>query len=102
TGFYIGRIDKFIRSVSREEAVASSRDIILFSLLLAAKGIKGAVSDSPHVLITGQTGKGKSFLAKLLWIYTSFFKGQMLYWDPKSEFAEWFDRVTESKEMQEK
>ncbi|MDN8913012.1 ATP-binding protein, partial [Staphylococcus aureus] len=62
TGFYIGRIDKFIRSVSREEAVASSRDIILFSLLLAAKGIKGAVSDSPHVLITGQTGKGKSFL----------------------------------------
>ncbi len=26
----------------------------------------------------------------------------MLYWDPKSEFAEWFDRVTESKEMQEK
>ncbi|HDL9202680.1 TPA: ATP-binding protein [Staphylococcus aureus] len=102
TGFYIGRIDKFIRSVSREEAVASSRDIILFSLLLAAKGIKGAVSDSPHVLITGQTGKSKSFLAKLLWIYTSFFKGQMLYWDPKSEFAEWFDRVTESKEMQEK
>ncbi|HEI7808401.1 TPA: ATP-binding protein [Staphylococcus aureus] len=102
TGFYIGRIDKFIRSVSREEAVASSRDIILFSLLLAEKGIKGAVSDSPHVLITGQTGKGKSFLAKLLWIYTSFFKGQMLYWDPKSEFAEWFDRVTESKEMQEK
>ena len=40
-GFYIGRIDKFIRSVSREEAVASSRDIILFSLLLAAKGIRG-------------------------------------------------------------
>ena len=37
TGFYIGRIDKFIRSVSREEAVASSRDIILFSLLLAKR-----------------------------------------------------------------
>ncbi|HDP5859502.1 TPA: ATP-binding protein [Staphylococcus aureus] len=102
TGFYIGRIDKFIRSVSREEAVASSRDIILFSLLLAAKGISGAVSDSPHVLITGQTGKGKSFLAKLLWIYTSFFKGQMIYWDPKSEFADWFNKVTESEEMQRK
>ncbi|WP_239733428.1 ATP-binding protein [Mammaliicoccus sp. J-M41] len=102
TGFYIGRIDKFIRSVSREEAVASSRDIVLFSLLLAAKGIKGAVSDSPHVLITGQTGKGKSFLAKLLWIYTSFFKGQMIYWDPKSEFADWFDRVTEDENMQKK
>ena len=26
----------------------------------------------------------------------------MLYWDPKSEFAEWFDRVTESEEMQQK
>ena len=102
TGFYIGRIDKFIRSVSREEAVASSRDIILFSLLLAAKGISGAVSDSPHVLITGQTGKGKSFLAKLLWIYTSFFKGQMIYWDPKSEFADWFNKVTEDKAMQKK
>ncbi|NJI02134.1 ATP-binding protein [Staphylococcus agnetis] len=102
TGFYIGRIDKFLRSVSREEAIASSRDIILFSLLLAAKGIKNASSDSPHVLITGQTGKGKSFLAKLLWIYTSFFKGQMIYWDPKSEFAEWFDRVTDDKEMQRK
>ncbi|WP_046838176.1 ATP-binding protein, partial [Staphylococcus succinus] len=70
--------------------------------LLAAKGIKGAVSDSPHVLITGQTGKGKSFLAKLLWIYTSFFKGQMIYWDPKSEFAEWFDRVTQNEDMQKK
>ncbi|MCT2554032.1 MULTISPECIES: ATP-binding protein [Staphylococcus] len=102
TGFYIGRIDKFIRSVSREEAVASSRDIILFSLLLAAKGIKGAVSDSPHVLITGQTGKGKSFLAKLLWLYTSFFKGQMIYWDPKSEFADWFNKITESEEMRRK
>ncbi|WP_113583865.1 ATP-binding protein [Staphylococcus aureus] len=102
TGFYIGRIDKFIRSVSREEAVASSRDIILFSLLLAAKGIKNAVSDSPHVLITGQTGKGKSFLAKLLWIYTSFFKGQMIYWDPKSEFSEWFDRVTQDEVMNKK
>ncbi|HDH6079197.1 TPA: ATP-binding protein, partial [Staphylococcus aureus] len=102
TGFYIGRIDKFIRSVSREEAVASSRDIILFSLLLAAKGIKGAVSDSPHVLITGQTGKGKSFLAKLLWLYTSFFKGQMIYWDPKSEFADWFNKITESEDMQRK
>ncbi|EZU37426.1 ATP-binding protein, partial [Staphylococcus aureus] len=102
TGFYIGRIDKFLRSVSREEAIASSRDIILFSLLLAAKGIKGAVSDSPHVLITGQTGKGKSFLAKLLWIYTSFFEGQMIYWDPKSEFADWFNKVTESEEMQRK
>ncbi|HHO1500846.1 TPA: ATP-binding protein [Staphylococcus aureus] len=102
TGFYIGRIDKFIRSVSREEAVASSRDIILFSLLLAAKGISGAVSDSPHVLITGQTGKGKSFLAKLLWIYTSFFKGQMIYWDPKSEFADWFNKITESEDMQRK
>ncbi|ALN77503.1 ATP-binding protein [Staphylococcus agnetis] len=102
TGFYIGRIDKFLRSVSREEAVASSRDIILFSLLLAAKGIKNAVSDSPHVLITGQTGKGKSFLAKLLWIYTSFFKGQMIYWDPKSEFSEWFDRITQDEVMNKK
>ncbi|MDN8907636.1 ATP-binding protein, partial [Staphylococcus aureus] len=33
---------------------------------------------------------------------TSFFKGQMIYWDPKSEFAEWFDRVTDDKEMQRK
>ena len=35
----------------------SSRDIILFSFIVGSKGIKGAVSDSPHVLITGQTGK---------------------------------------------
>lgn len=55
-----------------------------------------------HVLITGQTGKGKSFLAKLLWIYTSFFKGQMIYWDPKSEFADWFNKITESEDMQRK
>ena len=27
------------------------------------------------------------------------FKGQQLYWDPKSEFAEWFDRVTDNPEM---
>ena len=65
-GFYIGRIDKFIRSVSREEAVASSRDIILFSLLLAKR-----FSDSPHVLITGQTGKGKSFCKTIVVIHHS-------------------------------
>ncbi|MCU7557638.1 ATP-binding protein [Macrococcus capreoli] len=102
TGFYIGRIDKYMRSLSLEDSIASSRDIVLFSLLLASKGISGAASDSPHVMISGETGKGKSFLAKLLWIYTSFFNGQQIYWDPKSEFAEWFNKVSENEEIAKK
>lgn len=52
-GFYIGCIDKFICFVLCEEVVVSLRDIILFSLLLVVKGIKGVVSDSLYVLIIG-------------------------------------------------
>ena len=26
----------------------------------------------------------------------------MIYWDPKSEFADWFNKITESEDMQRK
>ena len=93
TGFYLGRIDKFSDRVDRDLAVASSRDIVLFNMLVAAQGVKGAQSASPHVMITGETGKGKSFLAKLLFIYTALFECKIIYFDPKSEMYEWFNQV---------
>jgi len=100
TGFYIGRIDKFTDRVDRNIAVASSRDIVLFNPIIAAQGVKGAKSASPHIQITGETGKGKSFLAKLIFMYTAFFDCKIAYFDPKSEMFDWFNQVLQDEHYQ--
>ncbi|MCC2441836.1 ATP-binding protein [Bacillus paranthracis] len=101
-GFYLGRVDKFITAgVDLEQSIASSRDIVLFHPMLANKGIKGAFTDSPHIAITGQTGKGKSFLTKLLFMYLTFLNVKVLYIDPKSELKKWFDQAIENPEIRE-
>ena len=86
-GWYLGRITGGQVS-SREVAIANSRSLSLFHSFLAHEGLEGAVTDSPHIGITGQTGKGKSYLVKLLFFYLIFMKGKVLLTDPKSEFKE--------------
>lgn len=97
-GFYIGRIDKYLKSKNLSSAISSSREIVLFHQMLANKGIIGAKTDSPHIAITGKTGKGKSFLAKLLYIYSLMLDIKTLYFDPKSEMKNWFTKVIEDEE----
>lgn len=101
-GFYIGRVDKYITAgVDLEQSIASSRDIVLFHPFIVNEGIKGASTDSPHIAITGQTGKGKSFLTKLLFMYLTFLDVKVLYVDPKSELKKWFDQAIESPEIRD-
>lgn len=94
-GFYFGRVCKSIGQMTLEQSVASSRDIVLFHPFIANEGIKGAVTDSPHISITGQTGKGKSFLVKLILIYLSFLNTRLLMTDPKNEIEYWFRKVAD-------
>ncbi|MGV7002510.1 ATP-binding protein [Priestia megaterium] len=98
-GFYIGRVDRTQDKTNLETAIASSRDIVLFHPFIANEGITGANSDSPHIAITGQTGKGKSFLVKLLLMYLTFLDTKVLMTDPKNEMEEWFKKAIADPEV---
>lgn len=98
-GFYFGKVTKSIEQTTLEQAIISSRDIVLFHPFIAHEGIKGAVTDSPHISITGQTGKGKSFLVKLILVYLSFLNTKLLMTDPKNEIETWFGRVANDPDM---
>lgn len=98
-GFYLGRIDRYTKSAKLlEDNIHASRDIVLFHPMIANKGIKGTKTDSPHIAITGKTGKGKSFLAKIMYIQSLMLDVKTLYFDPKSEMEKWFSRITKSEE----
>lgn len=98
-GFYFGKVCKSTQSMTLEQSIQSSRDIVLFHPFIANEGIKGAVTDSPHISITGQTGKGKSFLVKLILIYLSFLDTKILMTDPKNEIEYWFGKVKEDPDI---
>lgn len=99
-GFYIGRVTHG-NVATTEQAIQNSRDIVLFQPLIANEGIEGATTDSPHLAITGETGKGKSFLAKLLMFYMTFLDVQILMTDPKNENQSWFEEAIKDPETQE-
>jgi inosine/xanthosine triphosphate pyrophosphatase family protein len=89
-GFYLGRVDRSTEKVTLEQAISNSRDLVLFHPFIANEGISGSSTDSPHIAITGQTGKGKSFLVKMLMMYLTFLDTKLLITDPKNEIEEWF------------
>ncbi|WP_139037483.1 ATP-binding protein, partial [Bacillus safensis] len=92
-GFFLGWGDRFDKHTDLESAIRSSRDFVLFHPFLANQQIKGSKTRSPHCLITGDTGNGKSFLAKLLYTYISFMDIKSLYIDPKKEMRKWIRKV---------
>ncbi|MCK8605648.1 ATP-binding protein [Leuconostoc citreum] len=96
TGFYIGRtLDNSVYE-TLDEAVESSRLVLLINLIIGNKGISGAASDSPHIAITGDTGFGKSFLVKMLLLNIALFKVKLIYIDPKQEVRKWFMQALET------
>ncbi|MBM7617373.1 hypothetical protein JOC36_000930 [Weissella uvarum] len=95
TGFVIGRVSNTSRSQSIIKSVYSSKDLIFFNPLVTNQGVAGSVTDSPHITVTGQTGKGKSFLVKLIMMYLSMMQAKLLYIDPKQEIKRWFSRATD-------
>ncbi len=92
-GFFIGWVDRFHKHKDLESAKLSSRDPVFFHPMLANQNIKGSKYRSPHVLITGDTGSGKSYLAKLLFIYVTLLNIKSLYIDPKKEIRKWINKV---------
>ncbi|MDG3136930.1 ATP-binding protein [Streptococcus suis] len=95
-GFYIGRVDNHVSSWfgKFKEALSASSNPVYVNLLQANKlGVSGKITNNPHVGIIGETGAGKSFLTKLLFVYHSLLKGKILYIDPKAEMRKQFLEV---------
>lgn len=100
-GFFLGWVDRFSEHTDLESAILSSRDFILFHPFLANQQLKGSKTRSPHCLITGDTGNGKSYLAKLIFIYITLLDIKSLYIDPKKEMRKWIRRVLNDQSIRE-
>lgn len=53
--------------------------------MLGNQQIARTMTKSPHILISGDTGEGKTFLSTVLFIYTSMMKIKTLFIDPKKD-----------------
>ncbi|MGL5898030.1 MAG: ATP-binding protein [Lactococcus lactis] len=98
-GFLLGRLDQQIASWRGEiqSAIDSSNNLVFTNPFLANKQkVKDKVTNNLHFGIVGETGGGKSFLAKLLFIYCSLIKSRVLYIDPKAEMRKQFEKVREN------
>ncbi|EUJ48666.1 ATP-binding protein [Listeria fleischmannii] len=84
-GWHIGWIDRNIYNLDKNSAVANSRDFVLFHPMLGNQQIARTMTKSPHILISGDTGEGKTFLSTVLFIYTSMMKIKTLFIDPKKD-----------------
>lgn len=94
-GWYIGRVDNRLTAWDNiDEAVQGSKNLVLFNATVANKeDIAGKVTKNPHLIITGATGNGKSYLAQLLFLLTSQQNVRILYIDPKRELREHYQKV---------
>ncbi|MFS1664105.1 ATP-binding protein [Streptococcus sp. zg-JUN1979] len=102
-GFPIGRIDYQTASWRGDykAAIEASSSPVYVNLLQANKqGIEGKTTNNPHSAVIGETGSGKSYLIKLLFLYHSLLKMQCLYIDPKREVREQYHRIL--KELERK
>lgn len=99
SGWYIGRQDVVGLNGSKgektelEELIYASNKYVFLNPLAIAEGIKGALYDAPHIAVTGKTGKGKTFLVGLLFLFSSFLEVQSLFIDPKEEKKKWFRKI---------
>lgn len=100
TGFYIGRYTESSSKIEREDVLDISNDLVFFHPFITNENIKGA-NKSPHILISGDTGGGKSFLIKLMMMFLSLLKVKILSIDPKQEIRFWFMRACEDPYIQE-
>ena len=94
-GWYIGRVDNRLTAWDDvKEAVKGSKNLVLFNATVANKeDIVGKVTKNPHIIITGATGEGKSYLAQLLFLLTSQQNVRILYIDPKHELREHYQKT---------
>ncbi|MFD2307551.1 ATP-binding protein [Enterococcus termitis] len=103
-GFYFGRVDSTLEEKEdRESIIASSKNLIYLNMLLSNKqGIKGKKTNNPHIALTGDTGNGKSVVAKKLFMESALLKDKVLYIDPKKEMRSQFMRTINDPEYRKK
>ncbi|MDT2858532.1 ATP-binding protein [Lactococcus lactis] len=101
-GFYIGRVVDRVDSYNGDtaRAIEDSNKLVFFNMYEANKKIKGKKTDNGHILIIGETGSGKSYLTKLLFLCHSLLRSQTLYIDPKAEMRKQYMDVLEEYESQ--
>ncbi|GHU35673.1 conjugal transfer protein [Bacilli bacterium] len=95
-GFYLGRVDSNPGSWQGDykKALNSSACFAYANPFQANKlDVAGKTTSNPHIAIIGETGGGKSFLAKYLFLYSSLLLAKVLYFDPKAEMRAQFTKV---------
>lgn len=96
TGFYLGRVDSHQGSWqgNRDKALNASVCFAYVNPFQANKqDVEGKITSNPHTAIIGETGGGKSFLAKYLFLYSSLLLAKILLFDPKAEMRVQFHKV---------
>ncbi|HGD4557061.1 TPA: ATP-binding protein [Streptococcus agalactiae] len=103
-GWYIGRVDNRLTAWdSIDEAIMGSKNLVLFNATVANKeDVAGKVTKNPHVIITGATGQGKSYLAQMIFLHTAQQNVRVLYVDPKRELRQHYLKVVSDAEYARK
>lgn len=103
-GWYIGRVDNRLTAWdSIDEAIMGSKNLVLFNATVANKeDVAGKVTKNPHVIITGATGQGKSYLAQMIFLHTAQQNVRVLYVDPKRELRQRYLKVVSDAEYARK
>lgn len=100
-GFHIGWIDREIRNIDKATAVANSRDFVLYHPMLGNQQIARTKTKSPHTLVSGDTGEGKTYLATMIYMYVLMLDIKSLAIDPKKEKRKHIEPMRESKQLAE-
>lgn len=100
-GWYIGRVDNWTgRWDNITKAIDSSKNIVLFNATVGNKeDIAGKITKNPHIIITGATGQGKSFLAQIIFLSVALQNVKTLYIDPKRELRNHYQTIINSPEF---
>ena len=100
-GWYIGRVDNWTgRWDTIAKAIDSSKNIVLYNATVGNKeDIAGKITKNPHIIITGATGQGKSFLAQIIFLSVALQNVKTLYIDPKRELRNHYQEVINSPEF---
>ncbi|MGB2541518.1 ATP-binding protein, partial [Leuconostoc suionicum] len=101
-GFYIGRGAPKTVANSTQDALDSSKRLVFFNPLITNEILDGSTSTtSPNIMITGKTGRGKSYLTKIILKIIQLSNAKAIYFDPKQEMRYWYSAVLNDQTFKE-
>lgn len=101
-GFYIGRGAPKTVANSTQDALDSSKRLVFFNPLITNEILDGSTSTtSPNIMITGKTGRGKSYLTKIILKIIQLSNAKAIYFDPKQEMRKWYSAVLNDQTFKE-